>query len=230
MRSTSQGLKNQYFKNSVRIKTILSRGLTGILSTLLVFTCSAVAQDKALNANYFYFFDGKVIGGWGLTLGDQGNWVMPVQSDSAQSADKQIEITRADYQQSGDALHLKWSRNKGKGQFAIYGAPVDLSHLENKAALTMEIKIIKKPKTGVTIGMDCGYPCRGELGIHKMLRDMNTDEWILFPIPINCFSTNGADLSKVNSPIILASDGVFEIEIANIRLELLPEGAPTCAA
>ena len=221
---------NQHSNNIVWLKFNISRTLLGALACLLLSTPSTMAQQKALNANYFYFFDGKVVGGWGLTLGDQGNWVMPVQSDSAQSVDKQIEIRRADYQHSGDALHLKWSRNKGKGQFAIYGAPVDLSKLENKAALTMEIRIIKKPKTGVTIGMDCGYPCRGELGIHKMLRDMNSDEWILFPIPLNCFSTNGADLSKINSPIILASDGVFEIEIANIRLELLPEGAPTCAA
>ena len=221
---------SQYLQHSQRINLKVSRALMGALACLLLSTSSTMAQQKALNANYFYFFDGKAVGSWGLTLGDQANWVMPVQSDSAQSADKQIEISRSDYQQNGDALRLKWSRNKGKGQFAIYGAPIDLSNLEDKAALAMEIKIIKKPKTSVTIGMDCGYPCRGELNIHKMLRGMNTDEWILFPIPINCFSTNGADLSKVNSPIILASDGVFEIEIANIRLELLPEGAPTCAA
>lgn len=205
-------------------------GGSGLLACLLLLCSSVTAQQASLNANHFYFFNGQTVGGWGLTLGDQGNWVMPVQGNQAQSADKQIELSRADYQQSGDALRLKWSRNKGKGQFAIYGSPIDLSKLENSVALTMEIKIIKKPKTSVTLGMDCEYPCRGELSIHKMLREMKTDEWTLFPIPINCFSTNGADLSKINSPFMLASEGVFEIEIANIRLELLPEGAPTCAA
>ncbi|KXI27079.1 putative glycoside hydrolase [Paraglaciecola hydrolytica] len=230
MQNSSQCHKNQYFNTSVGIKSVLSRGLIGIFASLLLLTGGVVAQEKALNANYFYFFDGKPVGGWGLTLGDEGNWVMPITTDEAKSANKQIEVSRSDHKQKGDALRLKWSRNKGKGQFAIYGAPVDLSKLENRAALTMEIKILKKPKTGVTIGMDCGYPCRGELSIHKMLRGMETDEWVLFPIPINCFSINGADLSKINSPIILASDGILEIEVANIRLELLPEGAPTCAA
>jgi beta-glucosidase len=195
----------------------------------LLSLVSVAVQSKELNANYFYFFDGKPIGGWGLTLGDEANWVLPVNGDVMVSAGKQIEFSRADYKGSGDAIHLKWSRAKGKGQFAIYGSPINLIQLENRAALTMEIKIIKKPKASVSIGMDCGYPCRGEVNIHKMLREMKTDEWIMFPIPINCFAVKGADLSKVNSPILIASEGQFELQIANIRLELLPEGAPTCA-
>jgi hypothetical protein len=199
------------------------------LTIALLLLVSVVVQSKEFNANYFYFFDGKPIAGWGLTLGDEANWVLPVNDDVMVSAGKQIEISRADYKGSGDALNLKWSRSKGKGQFAIYGSAINLTQLENKAALTMEIKIIRKPKTSVSIGMDCGYPCRGEMNIHKMLRDMKTDEWIMFPIPINCFAVKGADLSKINSPILITSEGQFELQIANIRLELLPEGAPTCA-
>jgi hypothetical protein len=201
----------------------------GSLTIALLLLVSVVVQSKEFNANYFYFFDGKPIAGWGLTLGDEANWVLPVNDDVMVSAGKQIEISRADYKGSGDALNLKWSRSKGKGQFAIYGSAINLTQLENKAALTMEIKIIRKPKTSVSIGMDCGYPCRGEMNIHKMLRDMKTDEWIMFPIPINCFAVKGADLSKINSPILITSEGQFELQIANIRLELLPEGAPTCA-
>jgi hypothetical protein len=212
-----------FFKNSMWRTTLRC------LFAMSLLPLAMLVQAKELNANYFYFFDGKPVGGWGLTLGDQGNWVLAVTDTSMNSADKQVAISRADYKSNGDAINLKWSRSKGKGQFAIYGSPIDLSKLENKVALTMEIKIIKKPKTSVTIGMDCGYPCRGELNIHQMLRDMKTDEWILFPIPLNCFSTKGADLSKVNSPFMIASEGQLELQIANIRLELLPEGAPTCA-
>lgn len=207
---------------------VLPRAAVGLTIALLC-QVSVVVQSKELNAHYFYFFDGKPIAGWGLTLGDEANWVLPVNDDVKVSAGKQIEISRADYMGSGDALNLKWSRSKGKGQFAIYGSPINLTQLENRAALTMEIKIIRKPKASVSIGMDCGYPCRGEMNIHKMLREMKTDEWIMFPIPINCFAIKGADLSKINSPILIASEGQFELQIANIRLELLPEGAPTCA-
>lgn len=196
----------------------------------LLFAVTGLSQAKELNANYFYFFDGKPIGGWGLTLGDEENWVLPVNTSPMDSAGKQIKISRADYQKKDDALNLKWSRSKGKGQFAIYGSSIDLTQLANMAALTMEIKILKKPKAGVSIGMDCGYPCRGEMNIQKMLREMKTKEWITLPIPINCFAVKGADLSKINSPIIIASEGQFELQIANIRLELLPKGAPTCGA
>jgi hypothetical protein len=216
-------------------KNVITAIRTSILACmrLLCFSLLVIpiswSQDQTYNPNYFYFINGSALGGWGLTLGDKGNWVMPVQADVADSADKQITLMRADYQQSGDALHLKWSRSKGKGQFAMYGAPIDISKLENTAALTMEVKVIKKPKSTVSIAMDCGYPCRGEMNIQKMFRGLDIGKWTTFPIPLNCFSTRGADLSKINSPIIIASDDQFELQIANIRLELLPEGTPTCA-
>ncbi|MDP5029103.1 MAG: putative glycoside hydrolase [Paraglaciecola sp.] len=216
--STHSEKQNDWRTLAIRLLLVISATLSG------------VSYANTLNANYFYFFDGSPIGGWGLTLGDEGNWVLPITENPMDSANKQISISRAAYKTKDDALNLKWSRSKGKGQFAVYGSPVDLSQLADKAALTMEINIIKKPKSSVSIGMDCGYPCRGEVNIQKMLRDMKTKQWITFPIPINCFAAKGADLSKINSPIMIASEGQFEVQIANIRLELLPEGAPTCAS
>jgi hypothetical protein len=188
------------------------------------------AQDKTLNPNYFYFFNGATIGNWGLILGDQDNWMLSVTGSSAESAGKQIELSRTDYKGQGDALHLKWSRKKGLGNFAIYGPPIDLSALESRAALTMEIKVKKRPKGTVSLGMDCAYPCRGEITIHNMLRKFELDEWTTFPVPINCFSANGLDVSNINAAMMLVADQPFEVEIANIRLELLPEGSPTCAS
>lgn len=188
------------------------------------------AQNKTYNANYFYFFNGFTIGQWGMILGDEDNWMLPVSGDAEQSAGKRLALSRAKYHTQNDALNLKWSRKKGQASFALYGPPIDLSTLENQAALTLEIKVIKRPKGYVSIGMDCGYPCRGDMKIHKMLRDFPLDEWTTLPIPINCFSNAGLDLSKINAAFMLSADQPFEVEIANIRLELLPEGAPSCAS
>ncbi|MDN4503489.1 putative glycoside hydrolase [Alteromonadaceae bacterium BrNp21-10] len=199
-----------------------------IASLLLLNSSQLIAQDQ-LNSQYFYFMNGNTVGGWGLTLGDKQNWVLPVANKDAVSADKQLTISTSTYKTDGDAINLKWSRKKGKGQFAIYGSAVDLSEVAHRIAITMEIKVITKPKKSVTLGMDCGYPCRGEMHIQDMLRQLPKDEWILFPIPLDCFTTKGLDASKINAPFILASDGRFEADIANIRMELLPEGSPTCA-
>lgn len=204
-----------------------------LLLVLYSFIClshQALANEQKLNSNYFYFFNGNTVGAWSLVLGDQDNWMLPVNTPNAESEGKQIELSRTDYKDKGDALNLKWSRKKGQGNFAIYGPPVDLSALENRAALTMEIMIKRKPKGSVSLGMDCGYPCRGEITIHGMLRKLDIDKWTTFPIPINCFSANGLNVSKINAAFMLSADKPFEVQIANIRLELLPEGSPTCAS
>lgn len=188
------------------------------------------AQEQQLNADYFYFFNGQTPGSWGLTLGDQSNWVLAVTDLQGESKDKQIAISPATYKTPGDAINLKWSHKKGTGQFAIYGSPINLTNIEHRAALTMEVKVISKPKKGVSIGVDCGYPCRGELQVHKMFREMTKDKWTTVPIPLDCFSVKGLDVSKINAPFLISSEGKFEIELANIRMELLPEGTQTCAS
>lgn len=196
----------------------------------LTLISHAQTQDHQLNADYFYFFNGQTLGSWGLTLGDASNWVLAVSGLQGESKDNQIVMSPATYKTTDDAINLKWSRKKGKGQFAIYGPPIDLTNIEHRAALTMEVKVITKPKKGVSIGVDCGYPCRGELQVHKMFRELEKDKWITVPIPLDCFSAKGLDVSKINAPIIIASEGKFEIELANIRMELLPEGTKTCGS
>ena len=223
------------FSSNVRLKKCtINKSFNWVrgvmLGILMTSPLTSLAQNSDLNPDFFYFFNGKTQGNWQIILGDEDNYMLPVTSDNAESAGKRMSLSRADYQAAGDALNLKWSRKKGRASFALYGANVDLSALENKAALTFELKVLKKPKGTVSLGMDCGYPCRGEMNIQKMLRDFEVDKWVTFPIPINCFKAKGLDLSKVNAPILLSADQPFEIEIANIRLELLPEGAPTCAS
>ncbi|WP_416305051.1 putative glycoside hydrolase [Neptunicella sp. SCSIO 80796] len=210
------------------------QSFTGILISVLLGYCSislaAYAQDNQLNPHYFYFFNGQTPGSWGLTLGDQTNWVLAVKDKQGESKDGQIEMTPATYQSSGDAINLKWSRKKGKGQFAIYGSPIDLTSIEHRAALTMEVKVITRPKKALSIGVDCGYPCRGELQVHKMFRELPKEKWTTVPIPLDCFSVKGLDVSKINAPFLIATEGQLEIELANIRMEMLPEGTATCAS
>lgn len=187
-----------------------------------------VNQPAKVNTDMVYFYQGKTYGSWGLSLGDNDNWVLPATGLSATSAANQLTMTPAIYKKGNDAINLKWSRKKGKGQFAIYGSEIDLTNVEHRAALTMEIKVLNKPKKGVTIGMDCGYPCRSEIYIHKTLRELPKGKWQTFPIPLDCFSAKGLDVSKINGVFVLATEGKFEVELANIRMALLPEGAPTC--
>ncbi|MCF2948764.1 hypothetical protein L0668_11650 [Paraglaciecola aquimarina] len=186
------------------------------------------ANEQNLNSKYSYFVDGEPVGNWAVVLSDEDNWMLSVPEKEGVSAGNRLKMTRTAYKEKDDAVALKWGRKKGKASFSLYGPAIDLSELANRSALTMEIKVKKKPKGTVSLGMDCGYPCRGELNIQKTLRQLKISEWTTYPIPIDCFAAKGLDLRKINAIFMLSTDKPFEAQVANIRLELLPEGAPTC--
>jgi Galactose-binding domain-like len=106
---------------------------------------------------------------------------------------------------------------------------LDLSAFEHDVALVIDLKVDVMPDKGVTIGMDCGYPCRSELQVRKNITKLSKGEWSSLPIPLNCFSQAGADLKKINGPFVMSTDGKLTVEIANVRLQKLAEGDKGCA-
>ncbi len=204
---------------------------------ILISTCNsqtvfaADAAKPAINPNFIYINEGKAVEGWGLQLGDPENWAMAVDaSRKAKSASGKVSIEPADRVDKGDALKISWSpRNTNKGSVAVYGTPIDLSKFENEGALVFDMRLDMKPDKDVTFGMDCGYPCRSEMHVGKILKDLKKDEWTTVPIPLNCFTKEGLDIKKVNAPFVIGTDGKLGITIANVRLQKLPEGEKGCA-
>jgi len=202
------------------------------LSALSLQTVQAADSAKAaVNSNFNYISDGEAVSGWGLQLGDPDNWATSVDaSRKAKSASGKVSIEPVDRAGRGDALQISWSPRKDvKGVFGVYGAPLDLSKFENEGALVFDMRLDTKPDKNVTFGMDCGYPCRSEMHVSKILKDLKKDEWTTLPIPLNCFTKEGLDIKKVNGPIVISTDGRLKITIANVRLQKLPEGEKGCA-
>lgn len=115
-----------------------------------------------------------------------------------------------------------------QGNFAIYGNPIDLSAFKDKVYLTIDMRIDEKPKGDVRIGMDCGYPCKADINIKKMIKGMKKGEWFSLPIPLNCLKSDNFDLGKINGPFSMSSNNPFKVSITNVRLEKMPEGEKGC--
>jgi len=203
-------------------------------ATLSVFSLQmAQAQDakSGPNPNFNYVADGQVVSGWGFQLGDPEQWATQVDaSRKAKSASGKVSIEPVDRAGRNDALQISWSPRKNiKGVFSVYGAPIDLSKFENEGAIVFDMRLDMKPDKNVTFGMDCGYPCRSEMQVSEILKDLKKDEWTTLPIPLNCFTKEGLDIKKVNGPVVISTDGRLKITIANVRLQKLPEGEKGCA-
>lgn len=206
---------------------------TAVLSLLSLQAAQAEDTAKpAINPKLAYIHEGQAVSGWGLQLSDPENWSVPVDATRiAKSASGKISIEPTDKTGKGDALKISWSpRNNLKGGIAIYGSPLDLSKFKDEGAIAIDIRLDVKPNKDVTFAMDCGWPCRSEIHLTKSLKDLPKDQWTTLPIPLNCFLKEGFDISKVNGPFVISTDGKLGISISEVRLLRLPDGEKGCAA
>jgi len=189
---------------------------------------STSSASMELNPKFFYFFGGKLIGNRWMTVGDPKKWGETISDLPGSSASKKLKASKEDYQGKGDAIRLEFSRKKIKGDFGIYGSPINIDSVKDAAALTFDVKMITKPDKGVQIALDCGYPCRAEVEVARQLRKLPKNEWAVFPIPLNCFKSDDFDLKKINGVFVIGTEGKLKLSVANVRLEKLPAGNTGC--
>ena len=186
------------------------------------------AQDSSLNPHYFYLVKGELIQR-SIALGDPSNWNINLQGREGKSASGKLTVAPIDFQATGDAIQLTWSRRqKVVGSFGLYGSPVDMSKFKDAASLTIDMRVDVKPDKDVKVGLNCGYPCQAEITINSMIKQMPKGEWFSLPLPLNCFKSDNFDLSKIAGPFTMATDGKFTVSITNVRLEKLQEGEKGC--
>ena len=187
------------------------------------------AQDT-LNPSYFYLVKGELIGR-SISVGDPSNWSTMVQGRTGESAGGKIKVAPTDFKATGDSIQLTWAaRKKVVGNFGLYGNTIDLTKFKDAASLTIDMRVDVRPDKDVKIGLDCGYPCRADITINGMIKKMPKGEWFSLPLPLNCFKSDNFDLSKINGPFTISTEGKFTLSVTNIRLEKLPEGDKGCAA
>lgn len=218
--------------NRFFLKTVLWAVFTLPSSLLGTSSFAADTTDgsakKGLNPTFFYYFNGQTIGQRGFAVSDPDNWSgVQAQNFSAISSGKKVEMKPTDYQATNDAIRVTWSRKNKKGSLTLNGPATDLSKYKDLTAITFEVKVNTRPSKDVQLGLDCGWPCRAEVSIARQLREFKKDEWSIFWMPLNCFSAETFDLSKI-SGTFLSTDGKMDLSIANIRLERLPDGFNGC--
>jgi len=198
------------------------------LSALLLTPALTLAAETP-NPNYVYFSAGDTPENWAWVLSDPDNWWQPLAGNDGQSAQKKVRIAPASFQSENDAVNIHWSKHSSWGSAAISGREIDLSGYENAAELSVALQVKKRSKSEVKLSMNCGENCGGEVQIGHILNKAPLDQWFLLPVPLNCLSQSGADLSKIISPFSIGTTGSLELEIAEIQVMPLADGDKGCA-
>lgn len=214
-------LFSSVFKTYCRPPGLILHGL--ILASL--FSTPAIAQTDEV------VFSSSGNTPWQLYLGSNNNWMVPVQGPETTSyKSKVVTVRTIENVTSADAIQAEWKGGLGQ----VYWQqpdPQDYRTLaEHGGALSMVIRIDKKPKKAVDLKMDCGYPCAGSLNMTKLFKAVPQDTWFRISIKLSCFEAAGANLSNILAPLVVATSGSFKLSISDVRLlaEPPPESLVDC--
>ena len=173
--------------------------------------------DKAKVENIV--FNGSPRPPWNTYVGDAGNWQKAVSGKQTASDYGKLIVTTVDGAVQEDSRHVEWTGGNESQFYWQSDALMDITPLRDEgAALVMIFTIDKRPKGKVTLRMDCGWPCRGELNITRILRSIPVGQPIRVGVPLACFEKVGVNLTRVNSPFVLVSSKPFALTIADVRL------------
>jgi beta-glucosidase len=162
---------------------------------------------------------------WQLYVGDELDWSLAMGPRGGKSSRGELQLSVIDRHVQEDARRAVFS---GTGDhlsqlYFQYDEAVDMTDLEAAGGvLAMELRLHSQPSDAVMLRMDCSWPCSGAVDLTPVLKTMGTGEWNTISVPVACFARRGVDLSKVNTPFLMATRGALIVDIAEIAIRETP--------
>ena len=189
------------------------------LARILVLTLTGLLYTGAFAQADEVVFSSAGDTPWQLYLGSSSNWMVPVQgSETTSHKSKVVTVRKIDNVATADAIQAEWKGGLGQVYWQ-QSDPKDYRELaEQGGALSMVIRIDKKPKKSVDLKMDCGYPCAGSLNMTKLFKAVPLDTWFRISLKLSCFEEAGANLGNILAPLVVATKGSFKLSISDVAL------------
>ena len=190
--------------------------LIGVVLSGLLLTGTHAQADEVV-------FSGTEFTSWQLYLGSSSNWmVWFVPPETTTHKSKVVTVRTIDNVATADAVQAEWKGGLGQ----IYwqqSDPQDYRKMaEEGGALSMVIRIDKRPRKSVDVKMDCGYPCAGSLNMTKLFKAVPEDTWFRISLKLSCFEEAGANLGNILAPLVVATKGDFEMSFSSVELLTQP--------
>jgi len=152
-------------------------------------------------------------------IGSAENWGGTEIGVDGEAAHSEISVVPSDVNVQGDGLKATWN---GSGPAQIYmqdpaGGSDLRGYLNADAALVFDTVVHQPPAARTVISTHCVYPCFAEIDATPLFQRLPVGAKATVKVPISCFATGGLDLSVVNTPFLVYTDGAFSASFANVR-------------
>ena len=189
---------------------------------------SEVVPESAKASRKVYFAGGPV-DPWQLLIGDEAGWRVPATGAQTSTGSDKLTVRSIDRRVQEDARAVTWS---GGGAAQVYlqaEEPIDISRESNgDLALAFDLRVDQAPSAAVMLRMDCEYPCSGALDVTDELSTLPAGEWHTVRVRLRCFADAGADMTKINTPFLITTEGELALAFSDVKLVSAAAGAAPC--
>jgi beta-glucosidase len=162
---------------------------------------------------------------WSLFVAD-GDAEVHVTNDRQDSPHGAVSVTVG-----LEGAESRWN-GKMPGMMRVSGRASDMRpRALDGSELFIRYRVDRAPAHPVSLGMRCTVApqCASAHGamidVTSFFQDAAIGTWQTLSIPIACFSASGADLSHVDVPFAIATDGPFGVTIGELRLTAKPKAS-----
>ncbi|WP_052134435.1 glycoside hydrolase family 3 protein [Sphingomonas sp. 37zxx] len=199
-------------------KTLFERGygLTAASRT----TLPQLSEDPGVKPQAqagIYMDKGLPAASWSLVVGDPAGSTTRVTTLPIDAANGRVRVTATDFGVQEGARRFAFD-GKGPASVALTGmAAVDTTRETNGDVLLVStIRVDQAPTAPVTLAMRSG-PAQAAISLGR-LEQLKPGNWTKVGVPLKCFRAGGVNMSAVDTPLVVATDGAFTFSLARVAL------------
>ncbi len=176
-----------------------------------------------------YFDKGLPVPAWSLVVAGDAADETRVTTLPASVLGGRGTVTATDQQVQEGARKFSISGGGTAVVELVTQAPVDIARETNgDVMLLMTIRIDARAAAPMAIGVRCGTGC-GAVVAAPQLAALPIGQWRTVGIPLKCFAAAGADMTKVDAPFRLSTQGSAAYSLARVALGTVADQTLTCS-
>jgi beta-glucosidase len=175
------------------------------------------------------FFDkGVPVAPWSLRVVN-GNDGTRITTTPAEAIGGRVKVTAVDDQVQEGGRRFVFA---GDGPAAIEissEGSVDMTREANgDVMLLVRVRRDADVPKDLKLGVNCGAGCAGSVDFAETLGGVASGKWTTIGVPLKCFIKAGADVSKVNHPLVIDSSGKLDISLSQAKLGTVADKVVSC--
>ncbi len=140
-----------------------------------------------------------------------------------------VQIEALDRNEQQDIRRVVWN-GKGPGHVALFAEErLDLSpYLQEKAALSFDIKVDQPPTSTAFLRLGCGSYCASDIDFTQRLQALANQGWQSLSVDLRCFPNSGASFGVIQpieefitqtlQPFVLWTESAMDVSFGEVRL------------